>query len=109
MDEIHEFTMLRFKDGVDAAEQLATMRTLGAHLSGCEGLRSREFFGGEGDGRWVEHVAWASREDLEASARLDDDPKIAGLFERFDAGSTFYLRGPRIESGTAGAGEVGAP
>jgi hypothetical protein len=67
MPEIHEFMMLSFNGGVGDAEQLSTMRALDGHLGKCPGLVSREYFRGI-DGRWVEHVVWASREDLEAAA-----------------------------------------
>jgi hypothetical protein len=96
MGEIHEFMMLAFDHGVGEAEQLQTMQALDVHLSQCPGLLARESFR-DSDGRWLEHTVWASQEDLEASNRLEEDPALADLFERFDPGSVSYLRGKRIE------------
>jgi hypothetical protein len=96
MSNVHEFTLLRFAEGIEAGQQLLVMEALDHHLSRCEGLVSREYFRGE-DGRWIEHVAWASQADLEASARLDDDPVVAELFACFDERSVSYLRGERVE------------
>jgi hypothetical protein len=95
MPEIHEFMMLSFNGGVGDAEQLSTMRALDGHLCKCPGLVSREYFHGV-DGRWVEHMLWASREDLEAADHVDDDPAVAALFELFDAATVSYACGERI-------------
>ena len=96
MSQVHEFMMLTFRDKVDDVEQLRTMRALDTHLGGCPGLLRREYYR-DGEGRWVEHVVWASDSDIEASVRLEDDPAVALLFERFDGRSVSYLRGERIE------------
>jgi hypothetical protein len=98
MSNVHEFMLLGFAEGIDAGQQLLVMEALDHHLSRCEGLLSREYFRAE-DGRWVEHVAWASQADLEASARLEDDPVVAELFDCFDERSVSYLRGERVEPG----------
>jgi hypothetical protein len=87
--------LLGFAEGIDAEEQLLVMEALDHHLSRCEGLVGRGYFRGE-DGRWVEHVAWRSRADLKASARLEDDPVVAELFGCFDERSVSYLRGERV-------------
>jgi hypothetical protein len=98
MSDVHEFILLGFAEGIEAGQQLLVMEALDQHLSRCEGLVSREYFRGE-DGRWVEHVVWESRADLEASARLEDDPVVAELFDCFDERSVSYLRGERVEPG----------
>jgi hypothetical protein len=91
MSNVHEFMLLGFAEGIEARQQLLVMEALDHHLSRCEGLARREDFRGEG-GRWVEHVARASQADLEASARLEDDPVVAELFDCFDERSVSYLR-----------------
>jgi hypothetical protein len=98
MSNVHEFMLLGFAEGIGARQQLLVMEALDHHLSRCEGLVSREYFRGE-DGRWVEHVVWASQGDLEASARLEDDPVVAELFGCFDERSVSYVRGERVEPG----------
>jgi hypothetical protein len=102
MAQIHEFMMLSFNGGVGDAEQLSTMQALDGHLGGCPGLVAREYFRGV-DGRWVEHVVWASREDLEGAAHLDDDPVVAALFGRFDADTVSYTCGERVGPDGLGA------
>jgi hypothetical protein len=96
MSQVHEFMLLGFAEGIEAGQQLLVMEALDHHLAGCQGLVSREYFRGE-DGRWVEHVVWESQADLEASARLDEDPVVAELFDCFDEHSVSYLRGERVE------------
>jgi hypothetical protein len=87
-------TVLGFLEGIDEGRQLLVMEALDHHLIRCQGLIGREYFRCE-DGRWVEHVVWASRADLEASARLEEDPVVAELFGCFDPGTVSYLRGVR--------------
>jgi hypothetical protein len=107
MSDVHEFMMLSFNDGVEDSEQLETMRALDTHLGACAGLVGREYFRGA-DGHWIEHIVWASQEDLEASTRLDEDPVVAALFERFDPETVTYACGERIESdGLAVRGGMG--
>jgi hypothetical protein len=110
MSQVHEFMLLGFAEGIGAGEQLLVMEALDHHLSRCEGLLGREYFRGE-DGRWVENVTWASQADLDASARLEDDPVVAELFGCFDERSVSYLRGERIEPDGPGPrrGEEVAP
>ncbi len=86
--------LLGFVQGIDEEHQLLVMEALDHHLTRCHGLIGREYFYCE-DGRWVEHVVWASRADLEASARLEDDPVVAELFGCFDPSTVSYLRGVR--------------
>lgn len=89
MGQVHEFMLLGFAEDAGADEQLLIMRALDGHLTRCKGMLGREYFH-SGDGRWVEHVVWASRADLEASARLEDDAAVAALFERFDTETVSY-------------------
>jgi hypothetical protein len=96
MSEVHEFMLLGLAEGIEPGQQLLVMEALDAHLCRCKGLLAREYFRGE-DGRWIEHLAWASQADLDASARLEDDPVVAELFACFDERSVSYLRGERVE------------
>lgn len=89
--QIHEITLIGFEADVGPEQQQAVMEALGVHLCRCEGMVSREFLRA-GDGRWVEHVVWAGRADLEASTWLEDDPVVAELFSCFDAGTVSYGR-----------------
>ena len=103
MSQVHEFMLLGFAEGIEAEQQLAIMEALNAHLSRCPGLISRECY--RGDGRWVEHVVWAGQADLEASARLEEDPVVAALFDCFDTTTVSYACGERV--GPAAAGRFG--
>jgi hypothetical protein len=96
MSQVHESMLLRFVEDIASDRQLLVMEALDQHLARCEGLIGRGYFHTE-DGVWVEHVVWASQADLEASARLEDDPVVAELFDCFDARTVSYLRGERIE------------
>jgi hypothetical protein len=107
MAQVHEFMLLGFAEGIEAARQLATMEAIGDHLVRCAGLVEREFFRGQ-DGRWVEHVVWASQADLEASAGTCEDAVVARLFDCFDTRTVTYLCGERIESGVGGSGAAAA-
>jgi hypothetical protein len=99
--ELHEFTVLRFVDGLEADQQLLVMEALGHHLSRCGGLIAREFFCSE-DGHWVEHVVWASQTDLEASAGIEEDAAVARLFDCFDTRTVAYARGKRVGAESLG-------
>ena len=91
MGQVHEFVLVGFADDAGAEEQLKIMRALDGHLTRCRGMLGREYFR-DADGRWVEHVVWAGRGDLEASGRLEDDDAIAALSEGLDAESVSYAR-----------------
>jgi hypothetical protein len=90
--------LLKFDQGIEPDRQVSVMEALDHHLSSCPGLVSREYFRGD-DGQWVEHLAWETQADLDASARLEDDPAVAELFGCFDTRSVSYLRGERVELG----------
>lgn len=94
--QVHELMLLGFARGIDEERQLLVMEALDHHLIHCKGLIGREYFHCE-DGRWVEHVVWASRADLEATARLEDDPVVAELFGCFEESTVSYLRGVRTQ------------
>jgi hypothetical protein len=96
MSQVHELMLLRFVEDIESDGQLLVMEALDQHLARCEGLIGRDYFRTE-DGVWVEHVVWASQADLEASARLEDDPVVAELFDCFDERTVSYLRGERVE------------
>ncbi len=102
MSQVHELMMLGFAEGIGEQQQQLVMEALDHHLARCEGLISREYFRSE-DGRWVEHVVWASQEALDASVGLEEDPVAAELFSYFDTDSVSYLRGVRMESGDPGS------
>jgi hypothetical protein len=93
LSEVHEFTVMRFLAGVDESEQRRALEGLGRHLADCPGMIRRECFHSAGDGRWVEHVIWASEAELEASSHLEDDPEASALYERIDDTSVVYVRG----------------
>jgi hypothetical protein len=93
MPGVHEFTVMRFLPGVDESEQRRTLESLGRHLAGCPGMIGRKCFHSAGDGRWVEHVVWASEAELEASSRLEDDPAASALYEQVDDTSVVYVLG----------------
>lgn len=94
--ELHEFTVLSFCAGIDEPEQQRALQDLGRHLDGCPGMIRRECFHSAGDGRWVEHVVWASEAELEASSHLEDDPEASALYERIDGSSVVYVRGEAV-------------
>jgi hypothetical protein len=96
MSQVHEFMLLGFADGVEEAEQTLIMRALDDHLAGCEGMLAREYFRAD-DGRWVEHVTWATQAHRETSARLEDDASVAALFDRFDTETVYYACCERID------------
>lgn len=95
---VHEFLMASFNEGIEADRQLAIMEALGHHLRRCEGVIEREFFR-SADGRWVEHVVWASEADLEASAAIEEDAEVARLFDCFDTRTVAYACCERIDPG----------
>jgi hypothetical protein len=98
----HEFMVLRFAPAIDADQQMLVMEALGQHLSRCDGLIGREFFRGE-DGCWVEHVTWASKAALEASAGIEEDAVVARLFDCFDTRTLTYACCERVETDRLGA------
>jgi hypothetical protein len=107
MGQVHEFMLLGFAEGIEAEQQLAIMEALDAHLLRCRGLVSRECYRGA-DGRWVEHIVWVGQADLEASARLEEDPVVAALFDCFDTTTVSYACGERVGPGAAdGPGAIG--
>jgi hypothetical protein len=102
ISHVHEFTLLGFAADIGGVQQSLVTEALDHHLARCEGLIAREYFHGE-DGRWVEHVVWTSQADLEAPARLEEDPVVAEFFGCVDAKSVSYLRGERIDPEGLGA------
>jgi hypothetical protein len=95
MSQVHELMMLGFVEGIEEDRRLLVIEALDHHLTRCEGLVGRRYFRGD-DGRWVEHVVWAGQADLEASARLEEDPVVAELFGCFDETTVSYLRSVRV-------------
>jgi hypothetical protein len=92
--------VLEFAAGVDAGRQALVIEALDAHLARCRGLVSREYFR-DVDERWVKHLVWASQDDLDASAGLEDDPVVAELFAHFDSEGVAYAVCERFEPTTS--------
>jgi hypothetical protein len=96
MAEIHEYVVFKFKDRFSRDEQVATMREFDPLLAPLAGLKSREYFYSEADGRWVDHVVWASMADALASEAIMEDPVAAPLFARLDPGTVVFGRYERV-------------
>ncbi len=96
-DEIHEFMMFDFAAGTDPDRQRLIVAAIDAHLGRCEGIVSRDYYRGD-DGRWVKHLVWATKADLDASAQLDDDPEVAKLYDYFDTENVVYACCERVTS-----------
>jgi hypothetical protein len=94
---IHEFVVLKFKDGFDLDAQVETMRELDPILAALDGFVSREYFFSDADQRWVDHVVWASLEAATASEEVLDDPAASRLFARFDPASIVFGRYGKVE------------
>lgn len=94
--EVHEFGVAKFKDGVSKEEQAETMRRIGEFVAPLAGFKHREYFYSEADGRWVDHLVWASLDDAKASEKVSEDPEAAALFGKFDPATVVFSRYQRV-------------
>ena len=96
MSQIHEYVVMKFKEGIDKDEQLATMRKLNRVLCPLAGFESREFFYSAVDDRWVDHIVWATMAEAVSAGRISDDPEASKLFKCFDRDSIVFGRYEKV-------------
>ena len=96
MSEIHEYVVMKFKEGIDHDQQLATMRKLNRVLCPLAGFESREFFYSQADDRWVDHIVWASMDEAVSAAKVTEDPDAAKLFHCVDRDSMVFGRYEKV-------------
>jgi hypothetical protein len=95
--DVHEFIVLKFKDGISKSEQIESMRKLDKILSQFEGFKMREFFFSEADNRWVDHIVWTNMDFAIASEKALENPEAAAIFQKVDAKSTIFSRYEKID------------
>lgn len=97
MADVHELVSFGFRPECDRGLQFETMRDLEPLMLAQPGLLMREYFYSERDRVWVTHAVWVDEESIDAAGpRLEAEPAVAELFDRFDPGSMRYARFERI-------------
>jgi hypothetical protein len=84
---VAEIVTFRLAPGTTEPAFLAAARATGPLLAGAPGFVSRRLSKGA-DGRWTDHVAWASHAEAEAAAeRILSDPAAAPFLAAIDPAS----------------------
>jgi hypothetical protein len=86
-----EIVSLKFKEGVGFEEQSALMMKLSSVMTGFHGFKSRDFYYGSENGRWVDFVVWS---DLELAKKAVEasfsDPVVGAVMSKVEEKSVIF-------------------